>query len=103
MFILPNKNNKKNAALIVINAFLLAFILIAMIVFSWLFLFVYKYLYSAVVQETAILNLRSQLIVTKVHKTEYEAAVKQFEDKINPSTTIIFNNIANPFLPPDKK
>lgn len=81
----------------IISYFIWGFIVISLVVFSWLFLFVYKYLYFAIVQEVAIINLQSQLTITKVQKADFDNLLKKSEEKKNPTTTIIFDNIPNPF------
>lgn len=102
------KNHKKFGLLAITNYLILVFIILLAVFFSWLFLFVYKYLYTAVVQEMAIVNLKSQLIITKVHRVNFEELLKKSEAKQAPSVTINFEGLKNPFkseaaLPEKKK
>ena len=88
------------------NYFIWIFIIIALIFFSWIFLFVYRYLYAVIIQEVAIAALKSNLIVTKVNKTNFDDIIKSFEQKKTPLITIDFSKIKNPFIssaPEEKK
>lgn len=71
--------------------------LLTAIFFSWLFLFIYKHIYFVIAQETAIINLRSQLVITKVHKTRFNNIIKKFETKQKPLATVNFKILKNPF------
>lgn len=79
------------------NYLVWGFLVLLAIFFSWLFLFVYKYLYTAVVQEIAIANLKSQLTITKVHRINFDDLIKKSETKQTPAVSINFGNLKNPF------
>ncbi|MBU1180119.1 hypothetical protein KJ885_04195 [Patescibacteria group bacterium] len=97
MFISPFKNRKLSLVRLIRYIFWVL-ILLALIFFSWLFLFIYKYLYFAIVQEAAIINLKSQLVITKVNKVQFDGIVKKYEEKQNPLTVINFKVLKNPFI-----
>lgn len=65
--------------------------------FSWLFLFIYKHLYTVIIQEAAISSLRAELTITKVRKPQYEQLLKKFEEKKSPAAVINFQTLHNPF------
>lgn len=102
MFTFPFKNRANITLIMIINYFVWAFIISAAILFSWLFLFVYKNIYTVVTQQMAIANLKTELTITKVHKTQFNNLVNKFEEKQMPSVVINFNGLANPFKPPAK-
>ena len=91
------KKNNNFSALRVIHYTFFGIITVAIVFFSWLFLFVYKQVYFAIVEETAIINLRSQLVITKVHKTQFDNLLKKYKEKQNPAIILNFKNIKNPF------
>lgn len=80
-----------------INYFIWGFIVGTLILFSWLFLFIYKHLYTIIIQEAAISSLRAELTITKVRKPQYEQLIKKFEEKKSPATIINFQALNNPF------
>ncbi|MFC1612576.1 hypothetical protein ACFL29_01870 [Patescibacteria group bacterium] len=88
---------KKLSILSIIKYSIIALLIVILVVFSWLFLFIYKHLYFAIVQEVAIINLRSQLVITKVQKTEFNNLLQNFVEKQTPITTINFKALRNPF------
>ena len=102
MFIFPAKDHKKYGVLVTVSYFIWAFIIILLVIASWLFLFVYNHLYFALIQETAIANLKSELIITKVNKQEFDNLIKNSETKNAPLTTINFKGVKNPFKTPGK-
>jgi hypothetical protein len=98
MLIFPPENHKKFGILFIVNSFIWILIILALIAASWLFLFVYNHLYSAMVQKTAIINLRSQFIIAKVDKQGFDNLIKEIEAKRKPISTINFKNVGNPFV-----
>lgn len=97
MFIFPFKNHKNFGLLAITNYLIWGFIVLLLIFFSWLFLFVYKYLYTAVVQEIAIINLKSELTITKVHRVNFDELIKKSQAKQTPAVVINFAGLKNPF------
>lgn len=97
MFIFPFKNHRQFGLLAITNYLVWGFVILLLIFFSWLFLFVYKYLYTAVVQEMAIINLKSQLAITKVRRVNFDELVKKSQTKQAPAVSINFENLKNPF------
>lgn len=97
MFISQFKNHKKIGLLAITNYLVWGFLVLTIVFFSWLFLFIYRHIYAAIVQEIAIANLKSQLVVTKVNKTKFDDLIKKFEAKQTPSVTINFGGLKNPF------
>lgn len=97
MSIFPFKNHRKLGLLAITNYLVWGFLVLLTIFFSWLFLFVYKYLYTAVVQGIAIANLKSQLTITKVHRVNFDNLAKKSEAKQMPAVSINFGNLKNPF------
>ena len=83
--------------MVIITYFVWAFIILALVASSWLFLFIYRHIYFAIIQEVAIANLKSQLIITKVNKQEFDAVIKNLEIKQKPLSTINFKGLGNPF------
>lgn len=107
MFIFPFKNRENSGLLAITNYLIWGFIVLLAVFFSWLFLFIYKYLYTAVVQEIAIVNLKSQLTITKVHRAGFDELVKKSQAKQTPAIFIDFGSLKNPFksesASPEKK
>ncbi len=99
MFTFPFKNRGNITLITILNSFVWVFIILAAILFSWLFLFVYKNIYTVITQQMAIANLKTELIITKVRKTQFDNLVKKLEEKQMPSVVINFNGLANPFKP----
>lgn len=97
MFIFPFKNHKNFGLLAITNYLVWGFVISLAIFFSWLFLFVYKHLYSAVVQEMAIISLKSQLAITKVHRISFDELEKKFQAKQTPAISVNFDGLKNPF------
>ena len=97
MFIFPFKNHKKFGLLAITNYLLWGFAILLLFFFSWLFLFVYKYLYTAVVQEIAIINLKSELTITKVRRVNFDELIKKSQAKQTPAVSINFGDLKNPF------
>ncbi|MFH1193802.1 MAG: hypothetical protein V1661_02305 [bacterium] len=97
MFIFPSKNRKQSGILSIIVYLLWAFLILACVFFSWIFLFVYRHLYAVTVQEAAIISLKSDLIVTKVDRPKFDAIVNAFEQKKTPLISINFEKLKNPF------
>lgn len=64
---------------------------------AYIFLFIYKNIYFAVIQEIAIINLKSELTITKVHKQRFDSLYQKYLEKNNPLITINFANSKNPF------
>jgi len=96
MSIFPSKY-KKFGALALISYFLWGFLILILIFFSWIFLFVYQNLYTVLIQEAAIVSLKSDLLVAKVNRTKFDAIVNDFEQKKTPFISINFETIKNPF------
>ncbi len=95
----PFKNRGNVTLIAIINYFVWAFIVLAAVLFSWLFLFVYRNIYTVITQQMAIANLKTELVITKVHKTQFDNLVKKFEEKQMPSVVINFDGLSNPFKP----
>ena len=70
---------------------------ISLIIFAYVFLFVYKHVYFAIVQDIAISNLRSELVISKVNKPQFDQLIQSFNSKKNPASMIDFSKISNPF------
>ncbi len=93
----PIKNRGNITLITIINYFVWGFLVSTAILFSWLFLFVYRNIYTVVTEQMAISNLKTELIIAKVHKTQFDNLVKKFEEKQMPSTIINFGGLSNPF------
>jgi len=74
---------------IILSAFFIATI--------YIFLFIYKNIYFAIIQEIAIIDLKSELTITKVHKQKFEILYENYLKKENPKIIINFEKIKNPF------
>ena len=91
------KNHKQTNIQIIINYIFLFIFILILIFFSWLFLFIYNHVYFALVEEMAIINLKSQFVIMKVHKTQFNNLVKNYETKQKPLIEVNFKNLKNPF------
>ncbi|PIR66709.1 MAG: hypothetical protein COU51_02410 [Parcubacteria group bacterium CG10_big_fil_rev_8_21_14_0_10_36_14] len=100
MFIFPSKKQSKFGIATILNYVVWTFLVLVLIFFSWLFLFIYRHIYAVVVEETAIVNLKSQLVITKVHKTQFLETLKRLEEKQSPVILLDFSKIKNPFKTP---
>jgi len=74
---------------LIISAFLIAAI--------YIFLFIYQNIYFAIVQELAIINLKSELTITKVHKQRFDSLYESYLTKDSPLIIINFQKLNNPF------
>jgi len=99
MFTFPFKNKGGITIIMIINYFIWAFIISTAVLFSWLFLFVYRNIYTVATQQLAIANIKLEFVITKVHKTQFDDLLKKFEEKQTPPMTINFSQLSNPFKP----
>ncbi|MFA5134060.1 MAG: hypothetical protein WC459_04625 [Patescibacteria group bacterium] len=97
MFTFQSKISKKIGLAAITNYFIWTFLLLAAIFFSWIFLFVYRHLYAVIIQEAAIANLKSNLVISKVDRIKFDNIIKKFEQKKLPLSTISFDKLNNPF------
>lgn len=97
MSIFQFNHHNKPGILAIIDYLIWGFLLFLAIFFSWIFLFVYKHLYMIILQESAIIDLKSNLVITKVSKSKFDDVVKNFEQKHMPLVNINFDKLENPF------
>lgn len=76
---------------------MIGFVALAAAGTAWLFIFIYKYLYFAIINEMVILNIKSDLVISRVQKNRLEELERTSAAKNNPEIIVNFAGLRNPF------